>query len=159
LKKVLSLVLVVVMMLGCIGFVACGGGEGETTPPPSNGETAPPSNGETTPPPSGVGLTWADIPVYPGANQIQEMTWTIPSEEGEWTKMEWRYYETGASVSAVATFYKSQMPGKGWQETFWMEVEEMQWGWYSKNNEQDGAIVSINSEEGKTFIALMRATE
>lgn len=50
-KKVISLVLVVVMMLGCIGFVACGGGEGETTPPPSNGETVPPSNGETTPPP------------------------------------------------------------------------------------------------------------
>ena len=47
-KKVLSLVLVVVMLLGCIGFVACGGGDGGTTPP-SNGETAPPSNGETTP--------------------------------------------------------------------------------------------------------------
>ncbi len=158
-KKVLSLVLVVVMMLGCIGFVACGGGEGETTPPPSNGETVPPSNGETTPPPSGVGLNWNDMPIYPGANRIQEMTWTIPSEEGEWTKVEWRYYETGASVSTVTDFYESQMPGKGWQDTFWMEMEEMQWGYYIKNNEQDVAWVWIGSEEGKTVISLMRATQ
>jgi len=142
------------MALGCVGFVACGGGEdGGTTP--SNGETAPPSGG---------GLTWADMPVYPGANRIQEMTWTIPSEEGEWTELEWRYYETSGSVSAVTTFYKSQMPAKGWQEQGWMdwsgmEMEEMQWGYYTKNNEQDVAWVWIGSEEGKTVISLMRATE
>ena len=145
------------MMLGCIGLVACGGGDGETTPP-ANGETAPPSNGETAPPSEG-GLTWNDMPVYPGANRIQEMTWTIPSEEGEWTKIEWRYYETGASISTVTDFYKSQMPGNGWEEMFWMEMEEMQWGYYSKNNEQDVAWVWVGSEEGKTVISLMRATE
>ncbi len=155
-KKVISLVLVVVMMLGCIGLVACGGGDAETAPP-SNGETVPPSNGEPTP--SEDGLTWNDMPVYPGANRIQEMTWTIPSEEGEWTQLEWRYYETGASISTVTDFYKSQMPGNGWEEMFWMEMEEMQWGYYSKNNEQDVAWVWIGSEEGETVISLMRATE
>lgn len=155
-KKVISLVLVVVMMLGCIGLVACGGGDGETTPP-SNGETVPPSNGE--PPPSEGGLTWNDMPVYPGANRIQEMTWTIPSEEGEWTQLEWRYYETGASLSTIVSFYKSQMPGKGWQQPFWMESPEGSWSYYVKNNEQDVAWVWIGSEEGKTVIVLMRATE
>jgi outer membrane lipoprotein-sorting protein len=49
LKKVISLVLVVVLMLGCVSLVACGGGETETTTP-SNGETSLPSDGETTPP-------------------------------------------------------------------------------------------------------------
>ena len=148
-KKVISLVLVVVMMLGCIGLVACGGGE-EVGQPPTEEEEAPPS---------GVGLTWADMPVYPGANQIEEMTWTIPPAEGDYSTLEWRYYETRASVSEVAAFYKSQMPGKGWQEAMWMAVEEMQWGYYSKNNEQDVAWVWIGSEEGKTVISLMRATE
>jgi len=157
LKKIISLVLVVVMMLGCVGFIACGGGE-EVGQPPTEEEEAPPTEEEEAPP-SEDGLTWNDMPVYPGANRIQEMTWTIPSEEGEWTKLEWRYYETGASVSTVTDFYKSQMPGNGWQETFWMEMEEMQWGYYSKNNEQDVAWVWIGSEEGKTVISLMRATE
>ncbi len=156
-KKVIPLVLVVVMMLGGIGLVACGGEE--VGPPPTEEEEAPPPTEEEAPPPSEVGLTWNDMPVYPGANRIQEMTWTIPSEEGEWTKIEWRYYETGAIISTVTDFYKSQMPGKGWEETFWMEMEEMQWGYYSKNNEQDVAWVWIGSEEGKTVISLMRATE
>jgi len=160
LKKVISVALALVLMLGCVGLVACGGGGGEggTAPPPSNGGVTAPSEGEATPP-SGGGLTWNDMPVYSGAKQVQKGSWSIPSEEGEWSKMEWRYYETKDSVSKVTSFYKSQMPGKGWQETTWMEIEEMSWGYYSKNNEQDGAIVSIGFDEGKTFIALMRATQ
>jgi len=158
LKKVISLVLVVVMMLGCIGLVACGGGE-EVGPPPTEEEAPPPSEEEPTPPPPGVGLTWGDMPVYPGANQVQKVTWSIPPAEGDFLRIEWRYYETRDSVSAVATFYKSQMPGKGWEETFWMEMDEMRWGYYAKNNEQDGAMVWVGFDEGKTFIALMRATE
>jgi len=56
LKKILSLVLVVAMVLGCISLIACGGGGG-------GGEGAPPSNGGTTPaeeeepPPSGETLS------------------------------------------------------------------------------------------------------
>jgi len=156
LKKIISLVLVVVMMLGCVGFIACGGGETETTPP-SNGETVPPSNGETTPPSGAV--IWNDMPVYTGANRIQEMTWTIPPAEGDYSTLEWRYYETRASVSEVAAFYKSQMPANGWQEAMWMAAEEMQWGYYSKNNEQDVAMIWIGFEEGKTGFALMRGSE
>ena len=155
-KKVISLVLVVVMMLGCIGLVACGGGE-EVGQPPTEEEEAPPTEEEA--PPSGVGLTWADMPVYPGANQVTQATWSIPQEEGDFSKIEWRYYETGDSVSTVTDFYKSEMPGKGWEETFWMETDEMRWGYYAKNNEQDGAMVWVGFDEGKTFIALMRATE
>ena len=35
----------------------------------------------------------------------------------------------------------------------------MNWGIYNKNNEQDAAMVWVGSENGKTFIAMMRATE
>ncbi len=163
-KRLISIILALGMVLGCVGFFACGSGNVETTPPPSNGETIPPSDGDTTPPPTTGGVIWNDIPVYPGANQIQEMAWTMPLEEEEWSKAEWHYYETRASVSEVTAFYKSQMPGKGWEEMGWMdwsgiEMEDMQWGYYSKNNEQDVAWVWIGLEEGKTAIILMRATE
>jgi len=155
-KKAISLALVLIMMLSCISLVACGGGEEEApTPTPTPSPTSEPA----TTPPSGSGLTWNDMPVYSGAGQVQKGTWAIPPAEGEWSKVEWRYYETGGSVSEVVTFYKSQMPGNGWQETMWMEMQEMSWGVYNKNNEQDAAMVWIGSEEGKTFFALMRASE
>jgi len=144
--KVISLVLIMVIMLGLIGLVACGR-ENETTP--SNGGTAP----------SGDDSTWDDIPVYSRAKQVQKGSWSISPDEGKWSKVEWRYYETGDSVSTVAAFYRTEMPKKGWQEVGWMETEEMSWLGYSKNNEKDGAIIWIDSEEGKTFIALMRGTD
>ena len=154
-KKAISLVLILVVILGSIGLVACGGGETGTTPTPSNGGTTPTPS--PTPPPSG--LNWTDMPVYSGVvTQVQKGSWAIPPEEGEWTKVEWRYYETGDSVSQVAAFYRAQMPGNGWQEVAWMEMQEMSWGLYNKNDEKDGAMIWVGSDEGKTFIALMRAT-
>lgn len=161
-KRAISLALVLIMMLSCIGLVACGGGEEEvTTPsPPSEPATTPTTTPTEEPtPPASSGLTWNDMPVYSGAGQVQKGSWAIPPAEGEWSKVEWRYYETGGSVSQVGAFYKSQMPGNGWQETMWMETTEMTWGFYNKNNEQDAAMVWIGSEEGKTFFALMRASE
>lgn len=160
-KKLISLVLVLVMMLGCVGLVACGGGEEDVTaPPPSEVEVTapPPSEEKPTPPPGGV-LTWSDMPIYSGAKQVQKGSWSIPPAEGEWSKVEWRYYETGDSVDKVAAFYKSRMPGKGWEEMGWMEMQEMNWGIYNKNNEQDAAMVWIGSDDGKTALALMRATK
>ena len=157
-KKVVSLVLVVAIMLSSVGLVACGGGGGATPPPPSEGEAAPPSEEEPTPTPA-EGLSWNDMPVYSGAKQVTKGSWTVPPAEGEWSKVEWRYYETGDSVSEVVAFYKSQMPGKGWQEMAWMEMPEVSWGYYGKNDEQDGAMVWTGSDDGKTFIALMRASK
>lgn len=40
-----------------------------------------------------------------------------------------------------------------------MEMQEMSMGYYTKNNEQDAAVVCVGSDEGKTVIGLMRATE
>lgn len=49
-KKVISLLLVVVMVLGCISLVACGGGGGGGATTPPGGGTTPPGEEETTPP-------------------------------------------------------------------------------------------------------------
>jgi outer membrane lipoprotein-sorting protein len=57
LKKILSLVLVVAMVLGCISLIACGGGVDEEAPPSEEEEEAPPSEEEEEPPPSGEDLS------------------------------------------------------------------------------------------------------
>ncbi|MBA7683058.1 hypothetical protein ES703_91414 [subsurface metagenome] len=99
------------------------------------------------------------MPVYSGAKQVQKGSWSIPSTEGDYSKVEWRYYESGDSPETIAAFYKTQMPAKGWEEMGWMEVPDMSWGLYSKNNENDAAMVWVALDDGNSVIAMMRATE
>ena len=148
-KIVLSLALALIMVLSCISLVACGDDKENGAPPPSDG-------GEARPPSI---VTWEDIPLYPGAEQAQKGSWAIPPEQGEWSNVEWRYYETGASTDEVASFYKSQMPGNGWEEMMWMEAQGVAWAYYTKNGEENGAMFWVSSDEGKTFFALMRASQ
>lgn len=160
-KKGISLLLVVVLVLGCVGLFACGDKESETTQEPSQTSSTPstPSPTETTPSPAG-GLTWNDMPVYSGANQIQKGSWAIPPAEGDYSKFEWRYYETKDNLDNVAAFYKGQMSVKGWGEEMWMEAsQQMYWGMYTKNGEKDAAMVWGSFQDGKTVIAMWRATK
>ena len=161
-KKVISLVFSLAIMLGCIGVTACAGENG--------------------------GLTWNDIPVYPGAELAMERSWTVLPEEEPWSEVEWRYYLAGDkySVSEVASFYESEMPANDWQEISgleWAGIEEIlwgycekinlyveadivgrvgDWGYYNKNGEKDWALIwmGINKEweeADKTFIVIMIA--
>jgi len=161
LKKFLLLVLVFALILGCLGLAACGSSEDEeeVTPPPAEEEEVAPPEEEEAEPLSGGKLTWSDMPVYSGADQIQKGSWAMPPAQGEWSKVEWHYYETGDSVDKVASFYRDKMPDKGWDEMMWMEAEGVAWAYYSKNNEKDGAMFWISSDEGKTVFALMRASQ
>lgn len=144
-KKAILLVLVLIMVLGCASLVACGGG--------GDG-----GGGDT--PPSVAGLSWDDIPIYAGAEQIQKGNWAIPPAQGDWSKVEWRYYRMNDEVNdvgMVTMFYKMEMPKNGWQEIERLETQDMSWSYYSKNNEQDVAIVWVGSDERNTVFALMRA--
>ena len=142
-KKVISLALSLTIMLVCASFVACGGTKG--------------------------GLTWKDIPVYPGAEMIVERSWPVsPGEEIYWSEVEWRYYLAGDrySVSDIASFYESEMPARGWRDVSEMESEVIDalwsyhheinlytqadiegrtgdWGYYNKNGEKDWAAIWI----------------
>jgi len=150
-KRAIALVLVSVMAFSCVGLIACGDGE--------EGGTTQPDNGGTTQTASEDGSSSNDIPVYPGANQtIDTGSITIPVDEDEWSEMEWHYYATGDSVNKVVSFYQSEMPDSGWQEMGWMNMGLMTGGTYTKNNEQDVAMVRVGSEEGRTIIIIMRAT-
>jgi len=160
LKKLLLLLLVSILVLAGISLFACGGEEEveETQTPPASEPTMAPEKEPVTAPSTG-GLTWNDMPVYSGAKQVQKGSWSIPPAEGDYSKVEWRYYESGDNLDTIATFYKNQMPAKGWEEMGWMEVPDMRYGVYNKNNENDAALVWVASDEGKGVIALMRATK
>ena len=164
-KKGISLVFVFMLILACVGVAACSGGGTEAptpaaSPTPSSSETNGQAEAVATPASTGSGFTWNDIPVYGGAKQLQEMNWSIPPAEGDYTEVEWRYYETNDSPASVLAYYKSNMPGNGWGEhEGWMEMPELTMGIYSKNNEKDSAIIWIAAEEGKTVFALMRASQ
>lgn len=168
--KKISLLFVGIAVLALVLVGACGGdGDDETSAAQTSAQTSNPttqpssSEPETTTTESsgsnGGGLTWNDMPIYGGADQIQKGSWSIPADEGDYSKVEWRYYETGDSIEDVVDFYKDKMPDNGWQEMMWMDVMEAAWGFYTKNNEKDGAYVWMMEDEGNTVIALMRATE
>ncbi len=161
-KKLISISLVFVLLTGLLSLAACGSksnNETKTTTAAST-KTTEKTTAKTTTDSSSGGLTWNDMPVYSGAGQVQKGTWSIPpSDDADYGKFEWRYYESSASMSDVAAFYRSQMPGKGWEEKGWMEMGEVSWGMYNKNNENDAAMVWVSNQEGKTAIALWRAAK
>jgi hypothetical protein len=159
-KKVILFMLALAIVLACLSLIACGGEEGEdTSPPPSKVEETAPSEEAPAPSAPSGGLSWNDMPVYSGAKQVTKGSWSIPPTEGDYSKVEWRYYETGDSLDDVASFYKSKMPGNGWEEMGWMEVPQMKWGVYNKDNENEAATVWVGSDNGETAIALMRASK
>ena len=99
---------------------------------------------------------------------MQNGSWSIPLAAGDWSKIEWRYYESHAwdDVSMIkedmrqfTMFYTNEMPKNGWEEMGWMKTPEANWCSYSKNNGQDGAMVWVSSEGDKAIFALMRATK
>ncbi len=88
-KKVISLLLVVVMVLGCISLVACGGGGGGATTPPGGG-TTPPGEEETTPP-SGEEESLGDIlGLGEGIEAVEyDMVMTAPGTPTMTTQVWW----------------------------------------------------------------------
>lgn len=160
-KLTTSLLLVFVLLVTATGLFSCGD-EVEpkaTTPPVGTSEpaTTPPdeNKGET---PSGS-LNWGDMPVYPGADEIQKGSWSIPPAEGDYSKVEWRYYETSDDADKVGEYYKDKMEDNDWEEMLWMDVADMKWGMFTKNNERDAAMIWVAAEEDNNVIAMMRATQ
>jgi hypothetical protein len=164
-KKAISLALLMVLAIGLVAY-GCGGSDGTatTTTSPAGGQTTATTQPTTTQPTttsqsSGDGFSWDDIPVYTGADSVQQASWSIPPAEGEYARVEWRYYETGASLDDVADFYQSEMPDNGWNEQGNMNTPMMKWFVYTKNNENDSAMIWVSSDGNQTIFALMRATK
>jgi hypothetical protein len=164
-KKITLITIVLALILGCIGLAACGGDndKGTTSTPSSTPASSPAQTSKTvsTSAASSGGNLWGDMPVYSGASQIQKGNWAIPADEGEFSKVEWRYYETKDKADDVAAFFKSKMPGNGWTEAMWMDAGGISYGYFNKNDEKDGAMFwcSYDQEKNKTIFAVMRGTK
>jgi len=161
--KRISPILVVIAVVALVLVGACGGenGEEETTAAATTTTAAATTTAQTTQPSNGGGggLTWNDMPIYGGADQIEEFSMSFSPDDADYSEFEWRYYETGADVDDVIDFYKDKMPDNGWDETMWLDAGEVAYGLYMKNNEKDAAMVWIAAEGGDTLVGLWRAAE
>jgi len=152
-------VLVVVVVLLSAAFVGCGGAA-PSAEGPAPSDTAPETPSGSGTPSSTGGLAWNDVPVYPGAGQVARGSWVEPQQDaGELSRVEWRHYQTGDSKSKVFAYYQSAMPGKGWQMMMEMDMGELSWLVYTKNDEKDVAWVYVAEDDGKTLLHLMRGSE
>lgn len=124
---------------------------------------APPLPTFVPAPPPGVELDWSSMPIYEGAEETEKGGWRLPPPPpGEaWMWEEWRFYTCEDSAGDVADFYMTAMPDNGWEEMgirpglFGTEVLAI----YTKDGGNQGAMLVIDTYEGKTIIALRRASK
>jgi hypothetical protein len=156
LKKVLSLILALVMVLVCVSFTGClkkglTVGDNTINIPDSEG-----GGGITVQGSTGGGETpenFGDIPIYPGCKQLAKIT----GEEdmnGQPGILDHRIYSTSDSVDKVVSFYKTQMPANGWTEESWYE-STMNVGTYNKG-EQSYAVIAVTpaDTEGESMFTI-----
>ena len=155
-KRLISIALVLVLSLSCFALAGCGG-DGET--PEETQQTSDGNGGKTTPTqkPASGGFALDDIPVYPGANDAEKFSISIPgAQTGEYDKVEWRYYTTDDSVDEVISFYADKMPDNGWTEMLTMSAGEASWSYWSKDNEETGGFVGAAEEDDGTVLWMWR---
>ena len=105
------------------------------------------------------GLSWADFPIYPGADRQYEAFFMFPQLEDDEYIMEWRYYRTSADSDDVIDFYRDRMPGQGWDEMGFFQMPTYSQCIFLKGDGQDMAWTMAASDNGDTIIALIKGHE
>ena len=137
-KRATLVMLIVVLLLGGIGLIACGNeGQGSTEAPATK-----PSSGDTG--------SWG-IPIYPGSKSDEE--YYIKGDQVFKDKpavLESRIFTTSDKMDSVVAFYKEKMPASGWKDTGWIEGGgEMYVGSYEKNGGQEISAIQIFYDDNK----------
>ena len=155
-----AMALLAIAALFSLILAGCTAGTTTTTTSTTTPTGAPTTTATTTTSTSSGGsVNWDDVPVYSNATSVQKGSWTIPPAEGSWGTVAWKYYETADSTDKVTQFYDDQMPGNGWTEQANLNTAIFNWRFYTKNSENDAAMVWISSQNGQTVFALMRASK
>ncbi len=162
-KRLLPILVAVSLVTGSLALSGCGGTAESAKPSASqpsgaSASSQPPAGGQSGGS-SGAGALlsdlWAGIPVYSGASQIQSTNWAAPPSDGDFVKIEWRYYDVNDSAAKIADYYKAQMPAKGWTQQAWTDTPNMSMGVYVKNDEKNTALIYVITEDGKTKLYIM----
>jgi predicted small lipoprotein YifL len=154
-NKVILMALALLLILSCVGLIACGSkGSGESTTAAAKTTAGQTAVQTTVPSGGGGGGTWLDVPIYPGAKLLMDQTFNNPNDR--YSKESHRVYESTDSLDKVAAFYKSGMPANGWTETIWSQVQVLITAQYEKNNKKDFAAVTVGYSKDKTTISLTR---
>jgi|GEM_PF-1051048 len=155
-------ILIPALALSCLVLLACGGGQEEQAGTTTEEMAEQQTEQQAAPPEKKAGsggCTWADMPLYPGAEQADQYYDGAATTAEEYTES--HTYTTADDLGKVATFFKAQMTAKGWYLDRWMDVEMTQPGWscqrgmYSMRDGEDAAVVEIiDKGEGLTHLAL-----
>ena len=156
-KKALAILAITAVF--ALVLAGCGSGGTATTTTATTSPTGSITSTTTTSTSSGGDVSWDDVPVYSNASAVQKGSWAIPPAEGTWGTVAWKYYETGDSLDAVTSFYDDQMPGNGWSEQGNLNTAVFNWRFYTKNGENDAAMIWVGSQNNQTVFALMRASK
>jgi hypothetical protein len=147
-KKLRSLRPMLFLLLSCLIVLACSGEKRERTASTPSSEGDRPASERGAPPRT---LSWAAIPVYPGASRVKRAVTTPVLEivKAEYKKVEHRYYQTADAEEQVASFYLAEMPRKGWNKLMSMNFGGLSFlsSWQMEGGEIGVTITSLKRDE------------
>ncbi len=156
-KKTLISAVGLIILAGSLA--ACGAGAASAPTTRVNNTATSAGTSATTGATQSGGLSWGDVPIYPGAKLTQSGQAGAMPGSGM-TKIEARYYETSDPADKVEAFCKAQLPLNGWQSQGWTEIGMMN-GAYVNADQTATLLVSIlpPGPGGKTVITLTKGTK
>ncbi len=162
-KLIVSLVLSMLLATGIL--TACAGGNNpptSVTQPTGNTEGSTTTNQTNSSQPimapvgsnslKGDGPYWSDVPVYPGANEVQFVQGAKPSVP-TYTKMEQRVFQIQDNVDKVAAFYKTKLADNGWASQSGSDPGIM--STYTKDGGKGYLLISIVLDEQQKVTQLV----
>lgn len=153
-RKLIYFLLVLALALGSVGLAACGGGDEEGDGNGLNGDGLNGDGGVTEEPTSG-GELCEDVPVYPGADDVEKVDWSWSGRGAAgFGQVRWHYYSTDDSVENVMDYYKNKMPDEGWEKATEISTDEYAMLVWTKDDGDTGAGIGAGWEDGKTYVGV-----
>ena len=108
-----------------------------------------------------AGPAWSDIPIYPGAREIDEgLPFPSPGAPTDYEGAEIRTYETSDATQKVADFYLTEMANNGWEKIMDMPVEGNHVSaWINESKNVGATIMVIEGQDGMTQIMIVVGQE
>jgi len=159
-RRLLVLSLMAALILGSAWLVACGGGEKQAGEKTESQETMLADKDSEDKDVKVSGAGWKDIPIFSGAERFEsEMTERMSAAmtaQGQTKESKVQFYKSRDNYDKIVSYYKSQMPKKGWEKVTDQEQEE---GWGSMWQKGEQVLVNVTvlrDIEGERGIIIAR---